>query len=182
MVPADLFTEYSSNASMHGVKFIGEKDRSVAERLFWIVAFVLSMVLLGWMTFDIWLKWRTSPVIISNAKKPVSVWDIPFPAVTICPEPKVDFAYLNFTSAYNRLKNDSESLTEEELMYLEASSQLCDPHVFESQNFSSGLKASTIGSVIKKIGVTVDVVDYILWGEEAQSFDAFTGQKNIFET
>lgn len=166
---------------MHGVKFIGEKNRSIAERVFWIIAFMLSTVLLGWMAFDTWNKWRTSPVIISIARKPLSVWEIPFPAITICPESNVNYQLFNFTSAYNRLDSDAASLTTEESNYFEALSQMCFTELFD-KNLSSSLDAADIASVIKSIRLTVDdVVDDVFWEDEDQSKALFTGQMMIFE-
>ena len=35
-----------------------------------------------------YFKWKESPIILSFAEKSTPVWEIPFPAVTICPVTK----------------------------------------------------------------------------------------------
>lgn len=44
-------------------------------------------------------------MIVSFAEKSTPVWAIPFPAVTICPETKTYMDKLNFTDAYNVMKD-----------------------------------------------------------------------------
>lgn len=57
----------------------------------------------GSLIKDVYTKWDQSPVIISFAEKPMPVWEIPFPAVTICPETKAKTDYINFTAAYHMM-------------------------------------------------------------------------------
>lgn len=38
---------------------------------------------------ETFLKWRDNPVIIGFENVPTEIWEIPFPAITICPEDKV---------------------------------------------------------------------------------------------
>ena len=37
-----LFSEYSEKSTLHGVKYLGEKKIHWAERIFWILTFILS--------------------------------------------------------------------------------------------------------------------------------------------
>lgn len=54
------------------------------------------------------MKWVQSPVIVSFAEKSTPIWEIPFPAVTICPETKTYANKLNFTDVFNKVRfNDS---------------------------------------------------------------------------
>lgn len=58
-------------------------------------------------------KWRNSPVLVSFATRQTPVYDIPFPAVTICPEIKSDKARFNYTDLLlKRTKNVTLSDTQ----------------------------------------------------------------------
>ena len=39
-----LFSEYSENSTLHGVKYLGEKKLHWSERFFWIITFILSSI------------------------------------------------------------------------------------------------------------------------------------------
>ena len=48
-------------------------------------------------------KWETSPVIVSFSTKQRPVFDIPFPAVTICPEIKTDRKIFDYMKTHNAI-------------------------------------------------------------------------------
>lgn len=52
---------------------------------------------------NVYEKWDQSPVIVSFAEKSTPVWEIPFPAVTICPETKSYIDMLNFTDVFHAM-------------------------------------------------------------------------------
>lgn len=130
---------------MDGMKYIGERDRHWVERAFWIIALIVSVVTCSLMIYDAYEKWQISPVIVSFAEKSTPVWQIPFPAVTICPETKVLKEHLDFTKAYRMSTNDEqENLTIDELKTLEAVAQVCDSHLFDKIKINSGLTPEEI--------------------------------------
>lgn len=53
-------------------------------------------------------KWDQRPIIVSFATTPTPVWELPFPAVTICPETKTNKTEFNITRAYHAYKNRSD--------------------------------------------------------------------------
>lgn len=75
-----LFSEYANNSSIHGVRYMGEKRRPLAERVWWIIAFCFSIYGCSKLILNVWNKWDQSPVIVSFAEKSTPVWQIPFPA------------------------------------------------------------------------------------------------------
>lgn len=86
-------------------------------RLWWVFAFGLSLILCGTLIRKVWIKWDQSPVIVSFAEKSTPVWEIPFPAVTICPETKSYMNKLNFTDVYHTMAAANETpynLTDDE--------------------------------------------------------------------
>lgn len=70
--------------------------------------FLLSVYGCGRLIQNIYRKWDQTPVIVSFNEKSTPVWQIPFPAVTICPETKMKLQYLNFTASYHMLLNDTD--------------------------------------------------------------------------
>lgn len=131
------------------------------------------------MIVKIYDKWQFSPVIVSFAEKSTPVWQIPFPAVTICPETKALSKFINFTSAYQQIKgNESErTITEDELRNLEAVAQICDPHLFVNTTINSGLSESEIVPLLKAITVSLNETTlFCKWRNEvADCGEYFTG-------
>lgn len=67
---------------------------------------ILSVIASVLVSKDVYNKWQKSPVIVSFAEKYTRVSEIPFPAVTICPETKARNSILNFTDLHKRWVND----------------------------------------------------------------------------
>lgn len=63
-------------------------------------------------------KWKESPVIVSFDNKPLSIGDIPFPAISICPLAKTSARKFNYTDVYRAMYklegNQSRNVTEHE--------------------------------------------------------------------
>ena len=105
----------------------------------------------------IYEKWQDSPVIVSFAEKSTPVWQIPFPAVTICPETKAMVKHVNFTKGYHLIrKNASDELDENELRNLEAVAQICDSHLFAGITLNSSLQAEEIVPLLKSITTSLN--------------------------
>lgn len=115
----DLFNDFCENTSIHGVKYFGGRNRPNLERGWWIISFFVSITLCSLLIHNLWIKWDESPVFVSFAEQSTPVWEIPFPAVTICPETKAQKALFNYTDIYHRIDlafaNETvPDLTEEE--------------------------------------------------------------------
>ncbi|CRL02114.1 CLUMA_CG015356, isoform A [Clunio marinus] len=91
-----LFKEFSADTSIHGekceisqfilgIKYLTDKKRHWSEKLFWFVALTLSILACSYLIYDTFRKWKMAPVIVSFSEKFMNIWEIPFPAVTICP-------------------------------------------------------------------------------------------------
>lgn len=74
-------------------------------RILWAVLFVCCIGASAHMIRELWLKWERSPVIVTFAETSVPIWQVPFPAVTICSETKSRQTVFNYTEAYNNLDN-----------------------------------------------------------------------------
>lgn len=80
-------------------------------------------------------KWQSSPVIVSFAQSPTPVWQVPFPAVTICSETKARQSAFNFTEAYHYVQeNNLTDISEEQLKKFQDISLICDTHLYSGGN------------------------------------------------
>uniref|UniRef100_A0A182MII6 Uncharacterized protein n=1 Tax=Anopheles culicifacies TaxID=139723 RepID=A0A182MII6_9DIPT len=100
-----LFEEYCSESSVHGVRFFVGNQRSTCVKLTWFGVFALSLVGCGVMIQQAYNKWDRTPVIVTLSEVPTPVWDMTFPAVTICPEIKVLNTRYNFTHEFETLES-----------------------------------------------------------------------------
>ncbi|XP_030745228.1 pickpocket protein 28-like isoform X2 [Sitophilus oryzae] len=119
------FTEYSHNTGIQGFKYMGEQERTIFERLWWLVLFCVSLYICINLIIQTWIKWTTSPVLLSFGKKPTFVWQVPFPAVTICPETKACQRLYNYTENY--YLSMSNNMTDEENTFSDLS-LVCGQH------------------------------------------------------
>ncbi|XP_058117490.1 pickpocket protein 28-like [Anopheles ziemanni] len=131
-----LFLEYCSNSSVHGVQYFGCKRRTLFEKIWWGVMLLLSLYGCGRLIQNIYRKWDQTPVIVSFAEKSTPVWQIPFPAVTICPEMKVRSQYLNFTELYRQITRNTtvdphQDWSNETFDLFRAVAQVCDAHILK---------------------------------------------------
>ncbi|KAH8397834.1 hypothetical protein KR222_003544 [Zaprionus bogoriensis] len=85
---ASGYRDYCQQSSVHGVQYLGERRRPVKERVFWLCVFAVSIYCCARLIHSAYAKWDATPVIVSFAERSTPVWNIPFPAVTICSETK----------------------------------------------------------------------------------------------
>ncbi|XP_061399072.1 pickpocket protein 28-like [Musca vetustissima] len=83
----EIYEEFCSNTSIHGFQYFGQR-RPKKEIGFWIIVFVITIYFCTTIIVKIYTKWCETPVIVSFSEKSTPIWNIPFPAVTICPETK----------------------------------------------------------------------------------------------
>ncbi|XP_077285587.1 pickpocket protein 28-like isoform X2 [Arctopsyche grandis] len=101
------------------------------DRIWWSVMFGLSVAACSHLILQVWVKWNQSPVIVSFAETSTPVWQVPFPAITICSETKARQSIYNFTEIYHR---DYDNLTEQEILDYEAISLVCENHLLQTGN------------------------------------------------
>ncbi|KAL1122049.1 hypothetical protein AAG570_003455 [Ranatra chinensis] len=128
--------DYCSSTSIHGVKYLGDHNRPPIERLWWLIIFILSMVGSGFYISKVWFKWSNSPVIVSFSETTTPVWQVPFPAVTLCSETKSRATVFNFTGV---VRSNSTDELESVLRKMAGDvSLVCDPHVrFDGEKFTN---------------------------------------------
>ncbi|XP_052756948.1 pickpocket protein 28-like isoform X2 [Galleria mellonella] len=145
----DYLIDYTSNSNLHGLKYLGEKQRTSVERVFWFFVFTCCVVLCAGLIRKVWIKWNVSPVIVSFAESSTPVWQIPYPAVTVCLETKAKQSVFNFTEYYH-LYNDSgtrENLTTYERNLYEDVTLVCDDHLAPPQGRKFGFGNETVTNI-----------------------------------
>ncbi|GLH05324.1 Pickpocket protein 11 [Gryllus bimaculatus] len=99
---AEHVETFCAQTSIHGLKYIGERRRPWPERLVWALAFALSLGASAVLIGRAWRRWQDSPVIVAMDERLSAVWEVPFPAITICPETRVRTDLFNYTDAHLR--------------------------------------------------------------------------------
>ncbi|KAI8046473.1 pickpocket protein 28 [Drosophila gunungcola] len=118
------YHEYCENTSIHGVQYLGERERPKRERIFWLFVFLVSIYGCSTLILSAYTKWTETPVIVSFAEKSTPVWSIPFPAVTVCSETK------------RVLKQKGKETTYADL-YSQFSEEMRASRLFKPQNVSA---------------------------------------------
>ncbi|XP_037940845.1 pickpocket protein 28-like isoform X1 [Teleopsis dalmanni] len=137
---SEIFYEYCSNTSIHGVQYFGQR-RPITEQIFWILVFLVSIVCCFSLIMSVYHKWNETPVIVSFSEKTTPVWNIPFPAITICSETKrilktEGMTYANF---YNNLtssirageKYTPTNITKDELDEFRTLLHICNTQIID---------------------------------------------------
>ncbi|XP_045500213.1 pickpocket protein 28-like [Colias croceus] len=143
----EYLIDYTANSNLHGLRYIGEKQRTAVEKIFWLFMFSSSVILCSVLIRKVWIKWNESPVIVSFAETSTPVWQIPYPAVTVCVETKAKQTQFNFTDYYHLYNNASANLTDEERFLFEDVSLLCDDHLAPP----NGRKFSIVNETIENL-------------------------------
>ncbi|XP_044758991.1 uncharacterized protein LOC123316815 [Coccinella septempunctata] len=92
----DYVREYCEVSTIQGLGYI-LKSTTLFERIWWIVVFLLCMTGCILMIYEVVYKWITTPVLVALSTQEIPIYDIPFPAVTICPETKISHKFLDYT-------------------------------------------------------------------------------------
>ena len=84
-----LNLRYCESSSLHGLKYITEDGRHWTERVLWIMLCLCGFILTVYFIHPIWARWNEKPTITTLDSTDHPVWEIDYPAVTICPANKV---------------------------------------------------------------------------------------------
>ncbi|XP_038222386.1 pickpocket protein 28-like [Zerene cesonia] len=145
----EYLVDYTANSNLHGLRYIGEKERTIVEKVFWLFMFSSSVILCSVLIRKVWIKWNESPVIVSFAETSTPVWQIPYPAVTVCIETKAMQTKFNFTEYYHLYNNASTygNLTDEERFLFEDVSLVCDDHLAPANGRKFSMANETIDNL-----------------------------------
>ncbi|XP_045451428.1 pickpocket protein 28-like [Melitaea cinxia] len=156
--------DYTANSNLHGLKYVGEKERTTVEKAFWLLMFTCSIVFCSSLIHKLWMKWNDSPVIVTFAETSTPVWQIPYPAVTLCAEMKVKQTSFNYTEYYN-LKRKPTNVEEAHLF--EDLTMICNKIVdpwTHGRNFTLGNE--TVKNIKKVSPSLKDIFTTITWKDK----------------
>ncbi|XP_063915468.1 pickpocket protein 28-like [Zophobas morio] len=129
--------EYAEVTGLHGFRYVAEK-RSTPEKIVWGLLLMISLGGCVYMINDVVYKYENSPVVVSFATEDTPLYQIPFPAVTICPEGKYSKQAFNYSDLYYRI-DDGKEVDKTNLTMFHHLSLVCEDHfnIFENETLDN---------------------------------------------
>ncbi|XP_048000716.1 pickpocket protein 28-like [Leguminivora glycinivorella] len=93
----EVLMEFTSTSSLHGMHYITERGLTRLEKIFWAILTLTSIFLCLWACSRAWYKWQHNSMIITVNEELMSATEVPFPAVTVCPQTKLNQDKYNYT-------------------------------------------------------------------------------------
>ncbi|XP_053685966.1 pickpocket protein 28-like [Sabethes cyaneus] len=155
----DSFVDFCGSSSIHGVRYIGCRDNSYAEKLIWTVIFLTTLYFAGTNIIEAWIKWEKNPVKIVPSDGITYSWEIPFPAVTICPQTKSKRTMFEIGKAYRETGGNLDKFDD----HLKGLLQLCDAPCLYNVNYSSPANARIVRMMHEIAPQLSDICESITW-------------------
>lgn len=134
---------------------------------------ILNFVTCVYFIAILYDKWFETPVLLSFSEKVKYISNIPFPAVTICPQTKSKKEFFDITKAYyNQL---DENITEDEFQRLISMANVCNTKEFR-QPWNNSRKPFDMVQLIKDMAIPRnETIRDCLFGEgDEQCTNLFT--------
>ena len=78
---------YGESATIHGLSYIFNSNDKLSGRHFvWSFVVVLALFFAVWTSHDIYVSWKSDPVLTTIENFAYPIQNIRFPAITICPQ------------------------------------------------------------------------------------------------
>ncbi|XP_037296672.1 pickpocket protein 28-like [Manduca sexta] len=120
----EQFEDFTKNTSLHGLRFITEREATIVEKMFWLILFLVSMGVCLYQIRNVWIKWDSSPVIVSINERLVPVSEVPFPSITICPQRKISKHY-DYAKQKQKMYGNISEMTDYQRTKFEDISLIC---------------------------------------------------------
>ncbi|XP_052752663.1 sodium channel protein Nach-like [Galleria mellonella] len=78
------FKEFCKRTDLHGYKYIVMEDLTLVERSCWAVAVLMSTAIAIYFVVTAYRWYARNPIVTVIESTQGAIWDMPFPAVTIC--------------------------------------------------------------------------------------------------
>lgn len=105
------FAEFCYNSSIHGIRHFCQQ--AWYEKLFFFILIGISIVACTLIVQLIRFEWLDKPVILSYDIKSMTVEEIPFPAITICPQARA--SHKRFDCKKDRLNFMANFIVDQDL-------------------------------------------------------------------
>lgn len=111
---------------------------------------VCSIAVCTYQIYSLYSKWRFNPVIVTFDTEATAIWQIPFPAVTICPQSKSNHSKFKLTQLLSKNKYSSE-----ERRSLHALMHVCNINhpLFSNKNLGTPIKNQHVIEDLKEIAL-----------------------------
>ncbi|XP_045464986.1 sodium channel protein Nach-like [Harmonia axyridis] len=83
---ADTFRDFTEQTSIHGLKYVCQRNISLSERIFWALVTFCGVAMAIFMTTLFWNRYTSNPTRTTITTLHAPTLAMPFPAVTICNE------------------------------------------------------------------------------------------------
>ncbi|XP_050090826.1 pickpocket protein 28-like [Anopheles aquasalis] len=120
-----FFRDYFAASSCHGMRYIVEPGLSLPERTSWSLMVTVSLCCCISGIIYTHLRWQEKPLIVSFSSSSIKAWQVPFPAITICPQTRIASDVFNVTEVYLRQRHNRSLVTETEWHQLRALAHVC---------------------------------------------------------
>ncbi|KAL3285478.1 hypothetical protein HHI36_000010 [Cryptolaemus montrouzieri] len=117
---SETFRDFTKHTSIHGLKYVCQKNLLLAERIFWAIATLVGIGLAVYMTTLFWGRYTSNPTRTTIKTLHAPTIAIPFPAVTLCNENVVIGSKVQEFIRSLKYDNNSESDLEDAFLELEA--------------------------------------------------------------
>ncbi|XP_046446200.1 pickpocket protein 28-like isoform X3 [Daphnia pulex] len=91
---AEITDAFLRNTSIHGMRYIGQRNRPIFERIFWMLLVVVGCVISVYGCYLEWIKWSDSSILITRDPSVTTHDPINFPVMTICSTNKISSSKL----------------------------------------------------------------------------------------
>jgi hypothetical protein len=86
----NLISEYTQNTSVHGLIHTANQKSYFITRIFWVAIVIVSTVFCLFFIVNNYYLWKKKPIILGFNEQLTDIFEVPFPAVTICANFKFD--------------------------------------------------------------------------------------------
>lgn len=128
-----VLSEYSRTSTIHGVRYLCDKNRHWLERMWWIISVSTCICMCAIFLTGAWNKWNTSKLIITYADETTPISNISFPTITICNDFMVNTTALNYSHIREQLSNKdftNVDLDDETVQRVHSLAHFCAPPLF----------------------------------------------------
>ncbi|XP_053687608.1 pickpocket protein 28-like isoform X2 [Sabethes cyaneus] len=167
--------EFCETTPIHGISHLIGRNKLLVERIWWILLFVLSLYFCLIYMYSIVEKWLDNPIIVSFDRDHSSIYSVPFPAVTICPETKVKASVLNVSHTFQLVRSGklNESMDGERVRKLLALLQLCEHDLYDRSETAT--EDNDMLKLLRKMAIpSFEIFQSCFWkGHPVECLDVF---------
>ena len=80
--------DFASSTTIHGIAYVFDRAITVLDRIIWFLVVCCGTALAIYMSYDVWITWKSSPVLTSVSSTGLPLRNVKFPAITICSQGK----------------------------------------------------------------------------------------------